>query len=259
VETLVTEEMLTEGQKYKGVRWFASQANENKSSESTSESQTTPITPSSTKSSSSSSSSSSTSSPSTSTSPPKSSFAHSIVGRATKHEARHYWNGTKLLYSADECVGGHCEGELLRGQHISRRERRHLKRTVADMFRLVPFSFFVDRAVSRVHAAVLHQVFPEHAAVDLCDVVADRQRSVRAQIKAKVSIAKFLQETVYDASKRYSGEDMTKFNEFVHKLRSGDAVDASTTRCASRASSRTTSRSTIWRTSSSRACARCSA
>jgi LETM1 and EF-hand domain-containing protein 1 len=144
-----------------------------------------------------------------------------------KHEARHYWNGTKLLYLQTSVSVGIVKA-LLRGQHISRRERRHLKRTVADMFRLVPFSFFVVVPFLEFTLPFFIKFFPNMLPSTYA-TSSQIDSSVRAQIKAKVSIAKFLQETVYDASKRYSGEDMTKFNEFVHKLRSGDAVDASDT------------------------------
>ncbi len=144
-----------------------------------------------------------------------------------KHEARHYWNGTKLLYLQTSVSVGIVK-ELLRGQHISRRERRHLKRTVADMFRLVPFSFFVVVPFLEFTLPFFIKFFPNMLPSTYA-TSSQIDSSVRAQIKAKVSIAKFLQETVYDASKRYSGEDMTKFNEFVHKLRSGDVVDASDT------------------------------
>jgi LETM1 and EF-hand domain-containing protein 1 len=149
------------------------------------------------------------------------------VWETTKRELRHYWNGTKLLY-LNTSVSVGILAELMRGKHISRRERRHLKRSVADLFRLLPFSFFVVVPFLELTLPFFIKFFPgmlpsTYATTSQID------NAARAQIKAKVSIAKFLQETVYDASKRYSGEDMAKFNEFVHKLRSGLTVDANDT------------------------------
>jgi LETM1 and EF-hand domain-containing protein 1 len=116
----------------------------------------------------------------------------------------------------------------MRGKHISRRERRHLKRSVADLFRLLPFSFFVVVPFLELTLPFFIKFFPSMLPSTYA-TTSQIDNAARAQIKAKVSIAKFLQETVYDASKRYSGEDMAKFNEFVLKLRSGLTVDANDT------------------------------
>ena len=61
---------------------------------------------------------------------------------AIKHEAHHYWMGTKLLWSEIKITTGILQ-RVLHGHGISRRERRQLLRTTTDIFRLVPFAVFV--------------------------------------------------------------------------------------------------------------------
>lgn len=59
-----------------------------------------------------------------------------------KEEFHHYKVGSKVLW-ADMKTSGSIVRRLLEGHTLSRRERRQLTRTTADLFRLVPFAFFV--------------------------------------------------------------------------------------------------------------------
>ena len=61
---------------------------------------------------------------------------------AAKAEARHYWAGLKLL-GADVRIAGRLVGAAASGRALTRRERRQLTRTVADVFRLVPVAVFL--------------------------------------------------------------------------------------------------------------------
>ncbi|RYH30422.1 hypothetical protein EON65_05280 [archaeon] len=61
---------------------------------------------------------------------------------AIKHEAHHYWMGTKLLWSEIKITTGILK-RVLQGHGITRRERRQLLRTTTDIFRLVPFAVFI--------------------------------------------------------------------------------------------------------------------
>jgi LETM1 and EF-hand domain-containing protein 1 len=63
-------------------------------------------------------------------------------GVAIKETAQHYWVGTKLLW-ADVRVASRLLLKVANGKSLSRRERKQLTRTVADVFRLVPFAIFV--------------------------------------------------------------------------------------------------------------------
>ena len=61
---------------------------------------------------------------------------------AAKAEARHYWAGLKLL-GADVRIAGRLVRTAASGRALTRRERRQLTRTVADVFRLVPVAVFL--------------------------------------------------------------------------------------------------------------------
>ena len=59
-----------------------------------------------------------------------------------KHEAAHYWNGTKLL-GKEVQISTRLVKRLIMGYSLTRREHRQLKRTTADLLRLIPFVPFV--------------------------------------------------------------------------------------------------------------------
>eukprot|EP00878_Enallax_costatus_P041516 GHUV01048318.1.p1 GENE.GHUV01048318.1~~GHUV01048318.1.p1 ORF type:complete len:249 (+),score=45.91 GHUV01048318.1:648-1394(+) len=57
--------------------------------------------------------------------------------KTIKDEAHHYWVGLKLL-AFDVRVASGLALKTMRGNQLTRRERKQLTRTTADMFRLVP-------------------------------------------------------------------------------------------------------------------------
>ena len=59
-----------------------------------------------------------------------------------KEEVVHYWNGSKLLVTEARLAMGIVR-RILQGYTLTRRERRQLVRTSADLARLVPFSVFI--------------------------------------------------------------------------------------------------------------------
>ena len=59
-----------------------------------------------------------------------------------KEELGHYWMGTKLLW-VEIKIATRLLFKTLRGEPLTRRERRQMTRTTADVFRLVPFAAFL--------------------------------------------------------------------------------------------------------------------
>lgn len=76
-----------------------------------------------------------------------------------KKEAKHYWHGTKLLI-ADSRIAGNLIRKKLHGDDLSRRERRQLVRTVADLTRLVPFLIFIAIPFTELLLPFILKVFP---------------------------------------------------------------------------------------------------
>lgn len=111
-------------------------------------------------------------------------------------ELKHYWLGTKLLY-ADVTTSTRIIRRLLRGNALSRRERKQLQRTVADLLRLVPFAFFVIVPFMELLLPVALKIFPNMLPSTYKDSF-QREEDMKRQLQLRVSLAEFLQETVKD-------------------------------------------------------------
>uniref|UniRef100_K3WUC8 Mitochondrial proton/calcium exchanger protein n=1 Tax=Globisporangium ultimum (strain ATCC 200006 / CBS 805.95 / DAOM BR144) TaxID=431595 RepID=K3WUC8_GLOUD len=111
-----------------------------------------------------------------------------------KAELKHYWLGTKLLY-ADVSTSTRILRRLVRGNALSRRERKQLQRTVADLLRLVPFSFFLIVPFMELLLPVALKIFPNMLPSTYKDSF-QREEDMKRQLQLRVSLAEFLQETV---------------------------------------------------------------
>ncbi|CCF57785.1 hypothetical protein KAFR_0D01390 [Kazachstania africana CBS 2517] len=76
-----------------------------------------------------------------------------------KHEFRHYVNGTKLLGYEIKVSTKHLI-KFVQGYELSRRETNQLKRTMGDIFRLVPFSAFLIIPFAELLLPVALKLFP---------------------------------------------------------------------------------------------------
>ncbi|XP_074064955.1 LETM1 domain-containing protein LETM2, mitochondrial isoform X3 [Macrotis lagotis] len=85
----------------------------------------------------------------------KRSFRQKIVD-----ELKHYYNGFYLLW-IDTKVAARMVRRLLHGQVLTRRERRRLLRTCADLFRLVPFIVFIIVPFMEFLLPVFLKLFPD--------------------------------------------------------------------------------------------------
>jgi LETM1 and EF-hand domain-containing protein 1 len=85
-----------------------------------------------------------------------------LVSRAwskVKHEASHYWNGSKLL-AKEVRIASRLQWKLLHGDSLTRRERRQLKRTTTDILRLIPFAVFIIVPFMELLLPVALKLFP---------------------------------------------------------------------------------------------------
>ncbi|AET37494.1 Ylh47p Ecym_1251 [Eremothecium cymbalariae DBVPG len=76
-----------------------------------------------------------------------------------KHEARHYWDGTKLL-GLEIKISVKLALKMSAGYELSRRELLQLKRTTRDVIRLVPFSAFVIIPFAELLLPIALKLFP---------------------------------------------------------------------------------------------------
>ena len=146
-----------------------------------------------------------------------------------KDEMAHYWAGTKLLW-VEIKIATRLLFKTLRGQPLTRRERKQMTRTTADVFRLVPFAAFVLIPFMEVFLPVAIKLFPGMLPTTFRDEL-KHEEELKKRLKAKLEVARFLQDTVKVMAKGlkqsrsgYTREKADKLYDFMKKVRSGDAT-----------------------------------
>ncbi|XP_041087825.1 LETM1 domain-containing protein LETM2, mitochondrial-like isoform X2 [Polyodon spathula] len=134
-------------------------------------------------------------------------------------EVKHYYNGFRLL-GIDTKVAVRMGWRLLHGQQLTRRERRRLLRTCADLFRLVPFTVFIIVPFMEFLLPVFLKLFPEMLPSTF-ETQSKKEEKQKVQLAAKVELAKFLQETIAEMARRNKAQtaETQKFSTYVQKVR----------------------------------------
>ncbi|KAI4217179.1 MAG: hypothetical protein LQ351_000488 [Letrouitia transgressa] len=136
-----------------------------------------------------------------------------------KHEALHYWDGTKLL-ATEVRISTKLAFKMAAGYELSRRENRQLQRTVQDLGRLVPFSVFVIVPFAELLLPVALRLFP-----NLLPSTYEAQKSKDAKAmrlrKTRKEVSDFLRETLKETGLPVSALNAQKegFGEFFRKVR----------------------------------------
>ncbi|XP_041743876.1 LETM1 domain-containing protein LETM2, mitochondrial isoform X2 [Coregonus clupeaformis] len=144
------------------------------------------------------------------------------IGQRVVDELKHYYHGFRLL-GIDTNIAGRMGWRLLHGQQLTRRERRRLMRTCADLFRLVPFSLFIIVPFMELLLPVFLKLFPEMLPSTF-ETESKKEEKQKKGLAAKLELAKFLQETIGEMALRNkakaAGSDETqKFSTYVQKMR----------------------------------------
>ncbi|XP_006625558.2 LETM1 domain-containing protein LETM2, mitochondrial [Lepisosteus oculatus] len=135
-------------------------------------------------------------------------------------ELRHYYNGFRLL-GIDTKIAGRMVWRLLHGQLLTRRERRRLMRTCADLFRLVPFIVFIIVPFMEFLLPVFLKLFPEMLPSTF-ETESKKEEKQKKGLAAKLELAKFLQETIAEMARRnkaQTADETEKFSSYVQKVR----------------------------------------
>ncbi|KAG2157389.1 LETM1-like protein-domain-containing protein [Suillus clintonianus] len=140
--------------------------------------------------------------------------------KKVKHEAAHYWHGSKLLVS-EVRISARLQWKILHGESLTRRERRQLKRTTQDLLRLVPFAVFIIVPFMELLLPVALKLFPSMLPSTFEDKFAAEEKQ-RKLLRVRLEMAKFLQETLREsglkANAHIVGSDA--FEEFFRRVRS---------------------------------------
>ncbi|XP_063065949.1 LETM1 domain-containing protein LETM2, mitochondrial isoform X2 [Engraulis encrasicolus] len=143
------------------------------------------------------------------------------LGQRFVDELRHYYDGFRLL-GIDTKIAGRMVWRLLHGQLLTRRERRRLMRTCADLFRLVPFMVFIIVPFMEFLLPVFLKLFPEMLPSTF-ETETKKEEKQRKGLAAKLELAKFLQETIAEMARRnkaaVSGDETQKFSTYVQQVR----------------------------------------
>ncbi|KAJ3603913.1 hypothetical protein NHX12_028654 [Muraenolepis orangiensis] len=137
-------------------------------------------------------------------------------------ELKHYYNGFRLL-GIDTTIAGRTVWRLLHGQLLTRRERRRLLRTCADLFRLVPFIVFIIVPFMEFLLPVFLKLFPEMLPSTF-ETESKKEEKQKKGLAAKLELAKFLQETIAEMARRNKAKALTddetqRFSTYVQKVR----------------------------------------
>ncbi|KAI1315154.1 hypothetical protein EDD11_001259 [Mortierella claussenii] len=136
-----------------------------------------------------------------------------------KNEMIHYWHGTKLL-GKEIKISTKLAGRLLRGNKLTRREQRQLRRTTGDLMRLIPFSVFLIVPFMELLLPVALKLFPNMLPSTFEDKFAAEEKK-RKLLKMRLEMAKFLQETIEESGIPGSSraEAVKEFGDFFRKVR----------------------------------------
>lgn len=141
-------------------------------------------------------------------------------------ELVHYYHGFRLLF-IDMKISAGLLWRVLNGKTLSRREYRLLIRTVGDMFRLVPFSVFIIVPFMEILLPVFIKFFPGMLPSTF-QTATEREDKLKQNLKVKIEMAKFLQETLDDMAvqhKDHYSQMAKEFSEWFQKVRtSGEEV-----------------------------------
>ncbi|XP_076409900.1 LETM1 domain-containing protein LETM2, mitochondrial isoform X3 [Peromyscus maniculatus bairdii] len=148
-------------------------------------------------------------------------------GQKIMDEFKHYYNGFSLLW-IDTKVAARIVWRLLHGQALTRRERRRLLRTCADVFRLVPFMVFIIVPFMEFLIPVFLKLFPDMLPSTF-ESESKKEEKQKKKMAAKLEIAKFLQETMTEMARRNRaklGDDSSQLSSYVKQIIAQEGVKA---------------------------------
>ncbi|KAJ1506549.1 hypothetical protein HMI54_015310 [Coelomomyces lativittatus] len=137
-----------------------------------------------------------------------------------KDECQHYLQGGKLLMLEVKLSSRYLRRVLL-GEKLSRRELRQMKRTLVDVFRLVPFLILIAIPFAELALPFLLRFFPNMLPSTFEKQFEKEEKKIKL-LKMRMEIAKFLQETVgemamtQDTKRALAAQE---FSDFFKKIR----------------------------------------
>ncbi|CAH1736857.1 unnamed protein product [Aphis gossypii] len=151
---------------------------------------------------------------------PKKSIKQKIID-----ELKHYYYGFKLL-GLNTKISFKLGIKKIRGIELTRRENNLFIQTVADLFRLLPFSAFVIIPFLELTLPIFIKLFPGMLPTTF-ETKDQKEAKLKQSLKMKLKMAKFLQETLDNMSvcgKGHTSELAKEFADFFEKVRKEGVV-----------------------------------
>ena len=141
------------------------------------------------------------------------------IWQKVKHEAQHYWDGTKLL-ATEVKISSRLALKMAAGYELTRREHRQLHRTVQDLGRLVPFSVFVIVPLGELLLPVALKLFPNLLPSTYENAKSKEAKAARLRSSRK-DVSSFLRSTLRESGLPVSAANAQReeFTEFFRKVR----------------------------------------
>ena len=136
-----------------------------------------------------------------------------------KHEAQHYWDGTKLL-AAEVRISSRLALKMAAGYELSRREHRQLQRTVQDLGRLVPFSVFVIVPFAELLLPFALKLFPG-LLPSTYEATSSKEKKTATLRATRKEVSQFLRSTLKETGLPLTPATAQKeeFTNFFRKVR----------------------------------------
>eukprot|EP01112_Ceratiomyxa_fruticulosa_P003168 TRINITY_DN13541_c0_g2_i1.p1 TRINITY_DN13541_c0_g2~~TRINITY_DN13541_c0_g2_i1.p1 ORF type:complete len:619 (-),score=141.05 TRINITY_DN13541_c0_g2_i1:145-1896(-) len=144
----------------------------------------------------------------------------------TKKVLNHYWLGTKLLGKNIKLTFNLVK-QVLRGETLTRRERRLLVQTSADLFRLIPFIIILVVPFLEFSLPFLLRIFP-NMLPSTYTWKSEHEEAQAKKVKANIELARFLQDTLAEFGTEVQKQNPVtreEFIKFVERIRSGEHID----------------------------------
>ncbi|KAI8834547.1 LETM1-like protein-domain-containing protein [Chytriomyces cf. hyalinus JEL632] len=136
-----------------------------------------------------------------------------------KDEAHHLYLGMKLL-ATETSISSRLLVKLMKGNMLTRREGLQLRRTVADLLRLVPMLIILLIPFLELALPLLLYIFPNMLPSTFESKYQAEEKKKRL-LKVRLEMAKFLQETVAEVSVTGTAraQKAKEFSDFFQKYR----------------------------------------
>lgn len=148
------------------------------------------------------------------------------IKEGTNHMIR--WTATGFrLFGANIRISTKIMRRFIQGYGLTLRERKLLVRTTGDIFKIIPFSFFIIIPFAELLLPVFIRIFPNMLPSTFFEDSYDNATLSR-KLKAKQELASFFQEVVHRRTKQILQEDdhaehdrVKELEEFQQKLMEG--------------------------------------